>query len=136
VCGNAVGVIGSPQASCGGDQESSPSGGGGTVQGGGSGSDGGGNPPDEGSGNPPADGGGNPPPADGGGNPPAAEGGGSPVTGDAQEVSTALEAQALASPATQAFTGDHLLAFMLLAVVMFLLGTLLWAWGTLEVDRA
>jgi hypothetical protein len=157
VCGNAVGVIGSPQASCGGDQGTSPSGGGGTVQGGGSGGDGGGggNPPagDSGGnppagdsgGNPPAGdsggnpppSGGNPPPGEGGGNPVTGEGGGNPVTGTAPEVTTAaLGTQALASPATQAFTGDHLLAFMLLAVVMLLLGTLLWAWGTLKVDRA
>ncbi len=107
VCGNAVGVIGDPRASCGGEQD------------GGNEPPGGGNEPPGGGNEPP--GGGNEPP--GGGNEPSFDGG-----------VTVLSA-GLPSPGTLAFTGDNLFLLMVLAVGLLLIGARFLALGKMRIEE-
>ena len=134
VCGNSVGVIGDPQASCRGDQGASSSSGGGTAASGGGSGDGN-EPP--GGGTIPSSGGGTEPPSGGGGTEPSggtvSTGGNGEAPSSSVEGGLLVSAEPLVAPGARlpelAFTGDHLRAFAFAAGVLLLLGALSLALG-------
>jgi hypothetical protein len=146
VCGNAVGVGGDPQASCGGDQDTAtgtePPGGGVVEEppGGGTEPPGGGTEPPGTGTEPPGDGGGTEPGTEpGGGGTEPTTGGVLPPTLGGDETPTAFAPAATGSapvfaigagagPAL-AFTGDHLKVFALIGLALMLLGAALVALG-------